>query len=386
MKISIILLSLVFCAAKASPQLLPFQGHLTDASGSAIADGAKVVQFKIYDAPVSGTPVWAGEIHKLSVNGGLVNTILGTKTSLSDVDFAESLYLELTVDADDSETITAADPPLLPRQVLLPAVFASEAGEARELDGYDWASVFTTGDPSTGKLKPEIVAANTIPANAIVANNSIQSSQIASNAINTAELRNGAVTGAKIADGTIEMQDLAAELVRQLLPPGTIQAYAGTTPPDGWLMCDGSIVTQAEFPHLWQAIGSFHGAGSPDDGDFHLPDYRGRFLRGTDDPDGPEGAEYVAAGNDPDVSDSERPAMNLGGNQGNRIGSVQDDEFESHEHELANANASGLGQGALARSNVSVSAPGAINTSRCYRVGGSETRPKNVYVNFIIKY
>ncbi|MEZ5324651.1 MAG: hypothetical protein R3F19_06280 [Verrucomicrobiales bacterium] len=98
--------------ALAAPQLLPFQGHLTAADGSALDDVAtKVVQFKIYDAPVSGAAVWVGEVHKLSVNAGLVNTVLGTKTAFQDtygpannnrVMFSEPLYIEITVDTDDN--------------------------------------------------------------------------------------------------------------------------------------------------------------------------------------------------------------------------------------------------------------------------------------------
>ena len=67
----------------APPRLLPFQGRLTDASGVPVADGAKVVQFKISDAPTGGTAVWNGEVQKVTVNGGLVSTLLGRKADLS---------------------------------------------------------------------------------------------------------------------------------------------------------------------------------------------------------------------------------------------------------------------------------------------------------------
>jgi len=69
------------------PLLLPFQGRLTDQNGVAVADGARVMQFKIFNAPVGGTPVWAGEVHKTTVNGGLVNVLLGSKTPLAGLDF-----------------------------------------------------------------------------------------------------------------------------------------------------------------------------------------------------------------------------------------------------------------------------------------------------------
>ena len=376
-------LLLTALAINAAPRLLPFQGHLTDSSGSAIQDGATVVQFKIYDAPVSGTAVWAGEVHKLSVNGGLVNTILGTKTSLTNVDFADPLYLEITVDAQATETsghgqITAADPPLLPRQVLLPAVFAQESENSRKLDGHDWSSLLTTGDPTSGKLKPSVFSDGVIPAASIVANNQITNAQ----------LSDGSVGSGEIIDKSITLADLADELRRELNPPGTVMAYAGTSPPPGWLMCDGDIVTQAEYPYLWDAIGFSHGAGTAADGDFHLPDYRGRFLRGTDDPDGPDSPTYAAGGNDPDAEDTERSIMNTGGNTGNRVGSLQADEFKRHRHSVSRK--ANLGDGWVNSSYPSGGELSTFNTNNPVAYtefeGGDETRPKNANVNFIIKY
>ena len=401
MKTTTLSLLLSAAAINAAPQLLPFQGHLTEASGSAIEDGTKVVQFKIYDAPVSGTAVWAGEVHKLSVNGGLVNTILGSKTSLNNVDFADPLYLEITVDAQADGTsghgqITAADPPLLPRQVLLPAVFASEAANTRQVQGID---VF-----SNGKLKPSLIDSNTIPAEAIVADDSIQASQLAGNSVDTIELKDEAVTGAKLKDGTIEMADLAAELVRELLPPGTIQAYAGTSPPPGWLMCDGSIVTQTEYPYLWDVIEVSHGAGTSADGDFHLPDYRGRFLRGTDDPDGPVEDDYSAAGNDLDFGasadlgvDGKRYQMAAGG-VSTGVGSIQGDAVRNVTGQFNggptynSTNANGVFLESSSPINTQVGT-GRVNRHTYVTIDlsrqiptASESRPKNAAVNFIIKY
>lgn len=111
----------------ADTRVLPFQGRLTDANGNSVADGARVVQFKIYDAPVGGRAVWNGEVQNLTINAGLVSTLLGTKSTLSGVDFNLDLYLELTIDANADGQISLADPPLLPRQSILPAVFARKA-------------------------------------------------------------------------------------------------------------------------------------------------------------------------------------------------------------------------------------------------------------------
>ena len=116
MKIAITLF-LTASVACTAPKLLPFQGHLTDSARQAIGDGAKVVQFdgakvvqfKTNHAPVSGNAVWTGEVHKLSMNKGLVDAILGIKTAFpevysggSTVKFSEPLDIGITLDANDS--------------------------------------------------------------------------------------------------------------------------------------------------------------------------------------------------------------------------------------------------------------------------------------------
>ncbi len=144
--------------ANAAPRLLPFQGRLTDAAGQPVADGARVVQFKIYDAPVGGRAVWNGEVQKLSVNAGLVSTLLGSKADLSKVDFNRQIYLELTIDANADGLITAADPPLLPRQSILPAVFAVDSSDSHLLQGYGWSALFGTNNPVDGTLLDSKIA------------------------------------------------------------------------------------------------------------------------------------------------------------------------------------------------------------------------------------
>src|SRR5437773_921907 len=138
-------------------RLLPFQGRLTDQNGMAVSNGVRLVQFKIYAVPTGGSPVWSGELHRSTVNGGLVNVMLGSKTPLTGVDFDKQLYLEITVDVSGptgqpDNAITAADPPMLPRQVILPVIFAKESADSRLLDGYDWSPLFGTNNPAAGKI------------------------------------------------------------------------------------------------------------------------------------------------------------------------------------------------------------------------------------------
>jgi len=146
-----------------SPRLIPFQGRLADSMGKAVADGESVIQFKIYDSPVAGKALWNGEVQKLTVNGGLVSTLLGTKAALSGVDFNQQIYLEITIDANGDRQITLADPPLLPRQSILPAVFAVEAADARKLAGHDWSALLVSGNnPETGHIRGDRIQAKGI--------------------------------------------------------------------------------------------------------------------------------------------------------------------------------------------------------------------------------
>ena len=64
-----------------------------------------------------------------------------------------------------------------------------------------------------------------------------------------------------------------------VIPVGTVIAFAGTTVPNGWLLCDGSAVDRTAYSRLFSAIGTAHGNGNGSS-TFHIPDYRGQFLRG----------------------------------------------------------------------------------------------------------
>jgi len=201
-------------SAYSAPRLLPFQGYLNTTAGQSVDDGARTVQFKIYDSPVSGSTVWAGEVHKLTVNKGLVNTILGTKTSFPEtyaggqkVTFSEPLYVEITVDTNNDGQITAVDPPLLPRQVLLPANFAHVAQSVRSTSGNEVIS------PS-GVIDGSQVKENSIPGASIqslplsklddgVGTGGIVSSQIAENAVGTSELADNSINTGHLQDGNI---------------------------------------------------------------------------------------------------------------------------------------------------------------------------------------
>jgi microcystin-dependent protein len=173
--------------------------------------------------------------------------------------------------------------------------------------------------------------------------------------------------------------------IADLKPVGVILAFGGTAAPSGWLLCDGSAVSRTSYNELFNVIGSAFGQG---DGSttFNLPDLRGRFLRGVDG----------KAARDPDRD--ARSAMAAGGNDGNAIASVQADEFDGHTHTgPSHTHTTGVPSGSGSTfSNLYAVLGGdtsyvnktssTAGTGATSATGGSETRPANANVNYLIKY
>lgn len=163
------------------------------------------------------------------------------------------------------------------------------------------------------------------------------------------------------------------------VPAGTILPFGGTSAPSGYLIADGYAVSRTTYANLFAAIGTAFGSGNGST-TFNLPDLRGQFLRGVDG----------AAGRDPGASS--RTAMHSGGNTGNNVGSVQDDQMQGHLHgpntllrdSTAHYNTDTGGTYNLGISPGNTAGPVSDGTNGTPRVG-SETRPINAYVNYIVK-
>lgn len=180
-------------------------------------------------------------------------------------------------------------------------------------------------------------------------------------------------------DGKIDTNFLK---MNEIIPPGTVVAYAGTTAPSGWLLCNGAAVSRTTFAALFTAIGTAHGIG---DGSttFNIPDYRGRFLRGVDG----------GVGRDPDRTS--RTAMNTGGATGNSVGSVQGDAIRNITGSLGPLDdymniqngCFNLSYTTYYDANSNTSFGGRVinfNAANVVPTGG-DNRPTNAYVNYIIK-
>lgn len=70
---------------------------------------------------------------------------------------------------------------------------------------------------------------------------------------------------------------------------GEYKMLAYQTVPDGWLLCRGAVVAQADYPALYAVIGGLYDTGGEGAGNFRLPDFSHRS------PMGAPTNEYVAA-------------------------------------------------------------------------------------------
>lgn len=69
-----------------------------------------------------------------------------------------------------------------------------------------------------------------------------------------------------------------------LTPVGTVLDYAGSTAPDGYLLCYGQVLdatTNLQYKALYDVIGNTF--GGTNSSDFVVPDLRGRVIAGQDD-------------------------------------------------------------------------------------------------------
>jgi hypothetical protein len=439
--------TLTFASAQ-TPDLMSYQGRVSDAAGVLIGASAPVnrtVTFKFYSAASGGVPLYAetqtvtissGEFSVLIGNGSGVSGFNGPSTpanqpfvTLSSI-MNGNVYLGVTVD----DGTPAADGEISPRQQIVSGAFALRAKVAEGLlngslstsmladtsvttnkiganqvtsakiaDSNITTTKIADANVTTTKIAAMAVTGDKIGANAVttdkildgtistadignsqinsakIADNSVTSADIADGTISTVDLADGAVNSGKVAAGAIDYAKLAAAVQQSLCPSGTIMAFAGDTAPTGWLLCNGATVSRSTYSNLYSVVGNRFGSGD-NTSTFHLPDFRGRFLRGRDG----------NAGRDPDRAS--RTAMNPGGATGDAVGSTQGDQFRSHTHPYLDIYFSENGGNGTSYVNAKGSGdsdsdnePWEISRTSS-ATGGNETRPLNANVNYIIKF
>lgn len=84
--------------------------------------------------------------------------------------------------------------------------------------------------------------------------------------------------GGAIQDGAIVRRHFAAA---EQIPTGSIQAFSVTTPPTGWLLCDGAAVSRSTYATLFSLIGTVYGTGNGST-TFNVPNLKGKVIVGLD--------------------------------------------------------------------------------------------------------
>jgi microcystin-dependent protein len=165
--------------------------------------------------------------------------------------------------------------------------------------------------------------------------------------------------------------------VTDFTPVGAVVAFGGTLDNNGyWLHCDGRLLSKDDHPELFTLIQyTYGGSGNQ----FNIPDYRGRFLRGTSH----------ASGNDPDASRRTGTGTASNGQPlaGNTVGSIQEDATAVPRiHFVAQINHLPTDSFQVSGETSSAAGPsGSSEHKTCNSGGDGDTRPANVYVNFYIK-
>ena len=403
-------------AATAVPDAISFQGRALTATGALMGAGTPVnrtVTFRIWDHPSNSlvTNLLYSEQQVVTIAEGEFSVLIGTGTAtagtpltysetekglptvkISDAFGGVTRYLGVTID----DGTDAVDNEISPRQQFVTSTYAMRAKVAEGVDSSAITtamlannSVTTTqvGDAAitNSKLAPNAVTATQIVdatittakladasvTTAKLADSAVTTAKLATGSVNSTAILDGAITGTDIANTTIPLAALISAVQQALVPAGTIHAYGGSTIPAGWLRCDGTLYNGSTYPALYAAIGTNFGGYS---GLFNVPDLRGRFLRGWSN----------ATGRDPDAAS--RYGEYSGQTGGDKIGSIQGDQLRSHNHYIARTVVDGNTDAWFDwYSGRASTDDGTWAGQHTDSTGGSETRPINVSVNYIIK-
>lgn len=223
-----------------------------------------------------------------------------------------------------------------------------------------------------------------------------QNAVINSATINDLKLRSGATVNefskdirlSDNSDSAVPTEHAVKEYVDNLLA-GSIASFAMSTPPEGWLECDGRSVSKTQYPRLFARIQRTYGNGDGSSDSFSLPDLRDDFIRGWNR----DNAATRTFGS--------RQGSAFENHQHNFYGTPGSTSVDGHDHTGGSRGSTSVSQGTNGGSKT-VASHGSNTTSAYYHahsytpvgtisgaVSGSfdnETRPRNRALLFCIKY
>ena len=181
----------------------------------------------------------------------------------------------------------------------------------------------------------------------------------------------------------------------QGVPTGSVFCMAVATVPTGYKECNGDAVSRTTFSALFAVIGTQYGAG---DGSstFNLPDLRGEFVRGFDNGKGTDSGRSIGQFQAED---------NKAHNHSASSSSTQSQSSHNHQYNISHVTTASVTQrtagiadqrmcliditgashpaGTTRTANANL---GGISTTTTIANAGSENRPRNIAMMYIIKF
>ncbi len=367
-------------AAEGAPKFIEYQGSVLDNSGAPLAPTTPrlyKMEFRLWSAIEGGTLIWS-EQQFVNVFKGQFTVRLGEGQAAVDAvtpQFAQNELASAFAAKDRFIGITVINPPapnseISPRLALLSAPYALVANQAtaviqqqgatstvvvgamaystqkssgkasvalsldKRVNLIDATGSGTTATLPSGGSLTELVVIKTDPTTQMVTVMAPGGGKINTDKTSIRlKVRGDSVTLQHIGDNDWWI----VKDSRDSTQVGTIIAYAGGTPPSGYLPCDGRSYTHETYQDLYDVIQktwgssvdlaaptfppSVPGAGTESAGRFNVPNLNRRFLRGFNP--GDSGADEDAGA---------RFAMYFGGS--NTVGSYQQDAIRKHFHTI----------------------------------------------------
>jgi microcystin-dependent protein len=197
----------------------------------------------------------------------------------------------------------------------------------------------------------------------------------------------GSVSTNKIVDVNVTYAKLAIAVREMLASTGDVKLCAYTSAPNGWLECNGDAVSRVDYAALFSAIGTTFGAG---DGSttFNIPDLRGEFVRGWDNGRGVDtGRVFGSSQSSANLAHTHTASTASGGSHSHDAG-VRTEGTTSHVYDT-NTVASGgrldTTDGTSTTSPETETAGSHTHTVTVNSSGGTEARPRNIALMYVIK-
>ena len=192
------------------------------------------------------------------------------------------------------------------------------------------------------------------------------------------------LTQAETRISTAETRISTAETrISTAVPTGCVQAFAGSTTPQGWLLCDGSAVSRTDYAALYAVIGTTYGAGNGST-TFNLPNLTDRFIEGN------ATAGTVKSAGLPNITGSIGGGSGSGGTAGNGsgIGFLRDSMINGCFQPSAKAYGNETGTGGRTVPSGYPVMTANLDASRSSAIYGKSTtvQPPALTMRYIIKY